>query len=212
MLEFTLEKQYESQGFRLICGTDEAGRGPLAGPVYAAAVILPTDRPIEGLNDSKKLSERKREELFDIICSTALCYSIQSADVEEIDALNILNASQLAMRRAVAALSVQPDLVLIDGNVSRGFKMPTVTVVKGDSISPNIAAASILAKVARDRYCLQMDQAYPAYHFAAHKGYPTKEHKALLTELGPCPAHRKTFLKFLQKSHDQFNQKNRRSG
>ena len=132
--------------------------------------------------------------------------------MEEIDALNILNASQLAMRRAVAALSVQPDLVLIDGNVSRGFKTPTVTVVKGDSISPNIAAASILAKVARDRYCLQMDQAYPAYHFAAHKGYPTKEHKALLTELGPCPAHRKTFLKFLQKSHDQFNQKNRRSG
>ncbi|MCI8332547.1 MAG: ribonuclease HII [Clostridiales bacterium] len=199
MLTFSLEEQYHKQGYSVICGTDEAGRGPLAGPVFAAAVILPEQNPIEGLNDSKKCSAKKREALFEQITQTALAFSIQYADVEEIDRLNILNASQLAMNRAVDALRIKPDLVLVDGNIARGFATDTVTVIKGDAISPNIAAASILAKVARDRYCLQMDKDYPAYHFAAHKGYPTKEHMEIVRKIGPCPVHRKTFLKFLDR-------------
>ncbi len=197
MPDYTYEKEALAAGYTVICGTDEAGRGPLAGPVSAAAVILPTDLVIEGLNDSKKLSEKKREKLYDIILENAISYGIAFASAEEIDRINILNASQLAMRRAVAQLSPSPDFVLIDGNVSRGFSQDTKTIVKGDSVSMSIAAASILAKVTRDRYCAEMHALYPAYNFKGHKGYPTKEHMDLLRKLGPCPLHRKTFLKFL---------------
>ncbi len=199
MPDYTYETEALDAGYTVIAGTDEAGRGPLAGPVCAAAVILPQGLVIEGLNDSKKISEKKREKLYDVILKEAISYGIAFASHEEIDEINILNASQLAMRRAVAMLSPTPDLVLVDGNIAREFPMDTKTVVKGDSLSMSIAAASILAKVTRDRYCLEMDQAYPAYHFAAHKGYPTKEHMDLVRELGPCEIHRKTFLKFLNK-------------
>lgn len=197
MLTFELEERYVSEGYAVVCGTDEAGRGPLAGPVYAAACILPTGLYIEGLNDSKKISEKKREKLFDIIKNEAISYGIASASPEEIDELNILNASQLAMRRAVAMLDPRPDLVLVDGNVARGFEMKAVTVVKGDSISPSIAAASILAKVSRDRDCLALHEKYPEYNFAKHKGYPTKEHMDAVRKYGPCPEHRRSFLGFL---------------
>ncbi len=199
MLTFELEERYVSEGYAVVCGTDEAGRGPLAGPVYAAACILPTGLYIEGLNDSKKISEKKREKLFDIIKNEAISYGIASASPEEIDELNILNASQLAMRRAVAMLDPRPDLVLVDGNVARGFEMKAVTVVKGDSISPSIAAASILAKVSRDRDCLALHEKYPEYNFAKHKGYPTKEHMDAVRKYGPCPEHRRSFLGFLNK-------------
>ena len=199
MLTYEIENEYSAKGYKIICGTDEAGRGPLAGPVYAAAVILPVGFEIEGLNDSKKISEKKREKLFGIIKEKAVSYGIAYATPEEIDEINILNASQLAMRRAVAMLSPQPDLTLIDGNISRGFTMDTVTVVKGDSKSPSIAAASILAKVSRDRVCAEMHERYPEYNFAKHKGYPTKEHMDAVRKYGPCPLHRKTFLKFLDK-------------
>lgn len=199
MPDYTYEKTAREKGYTVIAGTDEAGRGPLAGPVCAAAVILPEDLVIEGLNDSKKISEKKREKLYDIILEKAISYGIAFATHEEIDEINILNASQLAMRRAVAQLDPQPDLVLVDGNIARDFEMDTAPIVKGDALSMSIAAASILAKVTRDRFCMEMDEAYPAYHFAAHKGYPTKEHMDLVRELGPCPLHRKTFLKFLNK-------------
>ena len=198
MPSYELENLYSTEGLT-VAGTDEAGRGPLAGPVFAAAVILPEGLVIEGLDDSKKISEKKREKLFDVICSEAVSYGIASASVEEIDGLNILNASQLAMRRAVAMLSPRPDIVLIDGNVSRGFEMQTRTVVKGDSISMSIAAASILAKVARDRVCAELDREYPEYKLSLHKGYPTKLHMDLVRQYGPSPIHRKTFLKFLDK-------------
>lgn len=198
MPSYELENLYYAQGLT-VAGTDEAGRGPLAGPVFAAAVILPEGLVIEGLDDSKKISEKKREKLFDIICAEALSFGIASASVEEIDELNILNASQLAMRRAVAMLSLSPDIVLIDGNVSRGFEMQTRTVVKGDSISMSIAAASILAKVSRDRVCAELDREYPQYKLSLHKGYPTKLHMDLVRQYGPSPIHRKTFLKFLDK-------------
>ncbi len=199
MPDYTYELEALDAGYSVICGTDEAGRGPLAGPVCAAAVILPQGLVIEGLNDSKKISEKKREKLFDIICKEAVSYGIAFATAEEIDEINILNASQLAMRRAVAMLSPKPDMVLVDGNVARNFEMTAKPIIKGDTLSMSIAAASILAKVTRDRYCLEMDAAYPEYHFAAHKGYPTKEHMDLVRALGPCPLHRKTFLKFLNK-------------
>jgi len=199
VLTFDIEKEFLLKGYKVICGTDEAGRGPLAGDVYAAACILPLDFEIEGLNDSKKLSETRREELFDKICSLAVAYSIQTASVEEIDTLNILNAAQLAMRRAVESLTLSPDAVLVDGNVARGFNIPAFPVVKGDSKSPSIAAASILAKVARDRAMLMLDRLYPEYGFAKHKGYPTKEHMEAVRKFGPSPVHRKTFLKFLNK-------------
>jgi len=199
MLDWSLENEFYAEGVSVICGTDEAGRGPLAGPVYAAAVILPEGLVIEGLNDSKKISEKKREKLYDIIKESAVSWAIASASPEEIDEYNILNASQLAMRRAVAELDPQPELTLVDGNVARDFPMRAVTVIKGDAKSPNIAAASILAKVERDRYCLEMHERYPVYNFAGHKGYPTKEHMDLVREHGPCPEHRKTFLKFLNK-------------
>ncbi|MBO7740592.1 MAG: ribonuclease HII [Clostridia bacterium] len=199
MPDYTYELEALDAGYSVICGTDEAGRGPLAGPVCAAAVILPQGLVIEGLNDSKKISEKKREKLFDVICKEAVSYGIAFATAEEIDEINILNASQLAMRRAVAMLSPKPDFVLVDGNIARDFEMTAKPIIKGDALSMSIAAASILAKVTRDRYCLEMDATYPEYHFAAHKGYPTKEHMDLVRALGPCPLHRKTFLKFLNK-------------
>ena len=198
-MNFELEFEYTAKGYTVIAGTDEAGRGPLCGPVCAAAVILDPNVEIPGLNDSKKLTEKKREALYPLIMEKALAYGIAFASVEEIDELNILNASQLAMRRAVAMLTPSPDLVLVDGNVARDFPMDTVKVIKGDSISPSIAAASILAKVTRDRLCEELDKEYPQYGIAAHKGYPTKAHMDAVREHGPSPIHRKTFLKFLNK-------------
>lgn len=194
MPDFSYENACHEQGFAVVAGTDEAGRGPLCGAVVAAAVILPDGLYLEGLNDSKKISEKKREKLFDLIIENALSYGIASASVEEIDELNILNASQLAMRRAVAMLDPAPDMVLVDGNIARDFSMPTKTVIGGDALSCSIAAASILAKVTRDRMCLEWDMLYPEYGIAGHKGYATKTHVAALKELGPCPIHRKSFL------------------
>lgn len=177
------------------CGVDEAGRGPLAGPVYAAAVILSPDNPIPGLNDSKKLSEKKRELLFDEIVDKAVSFYIASASVEEIEKYNILNATFLAMRRAVEGLSVQPLLAVIDGNrTPPGLPVPAQKVVKGDALSESVAAASILAKVSRDRLLLELDKQYPMYGFAGHKGYGTAAHVAALREHGPSPVHRPSFL------------------
>lgn len=197
MPSYELERKYMADGFSLVCGIDEAGRGPLSGSVYAAACVLPLDFEIEGLNDSKKLSPKKRELLFDIICENAVAYAIASASPAEIDELNILNADMLAMRRALAALSVCPDLALVDGNIARDFPIPAYPVIKGDAISASIAAASILAKVARDRACIEDDRLYPQYGFAKHKGYGTREHMEALRTYGPCPLHRRSFLKFL---------------
>ncbi len=171
----------------------------MAGPVYAAAVILPQGLIIDGLNDSKKLSEKKRELLFDLITENAVAYSVASASVDEIDELNILNATLLAMRRAIDGLSIKAEYALIDGNCSRDFQLPVSAVIGGDGKSPSIAAASILAKVSRDRDCLRLDELYPEYGFAKHKGYGTAEHIRVLKEIGPCADHRKTFLKFLNK-------------
>ena len=199
MPSLDIENELYAQGYTAVCGTDEAGRGPLCGPVVAAAVILPRDIEIEGLNDSKKLTERKREKLFDVIKEVAIAYGIAEATPAEIDEYNILNASMLAMRRAVEMLKVPADFVLIDGNCSRGFTVPTRTVVKGDSISASIAAASILAKVTRDRGCIELDKQYPEYGIAKHKGYPTKDHMDAVREHGPSPIHRRSFLKFLDK-------------
>lgn len=195
MLEFTLENQLHDVGYKLICGTDEAGRGCLCGPVFAAAVILPSDYHNEKLDDSKKISEKVREQLFEEICSRAISFGIAEASVEEIDEMNILNAALLAMRRAVTKLSPSADFVLIDGNVSRGFETPNRTVVHGDAISPSIAAASILAKVSRDRRLYQLDEVYPQYALAKHKGYCTKLHREKLLQYGPCEIYRKSFLK-----------------
>lgn len=197
MPSYELERKYMADGFSLVCGIDEAGRGPLSGSVYAAACVLPLDFEIEGLNDSKKLSPKKRELLFDIICENAVAYAIASASPAEIDELNILNADMLAMRRALAALSVCPDLALVDGNIARDFPIPAYPVIKGDAISASIAAASILAKVARDRACIEDDRLYPQYGFVKHKGYGTREHMEALRTYGPCPLHRRSFLKFL---------------
>lgn len=184
------------EGFSLICGVDEAGRGPLAGPVCAAAVILPPDLELEGLNDSKKLSEKRREALYPLICEQALAYGIAFASEQEIDELNILQATFLAMRRAVGQLGQKPDLALVDGNREPDFgDIPVRTIIKGDSRSANIAAASILAKVTRDRFMLEQDAVYPQYGFAVHKGYGTQKHYAALREFGPCPIHRRSFLK-----------------
>ena len=195
MPDLSFENEKKAEGYKLICGCDEAGRGPLCGPVVAAAVILNPNVEIEGLNDSKKLTEKKREMLFDIIKEKALAYAIAEASPEEIDQINILNASMLAMRRAVEALPVKADFALIDGNCSRGFNIPTKTIVKGDALSSSIAAASILAKVTRDRQCKELDALYPEYGIARHKGYPTKDHMEAILEHGHCPAHRVTFLK-----------------
>ena len=190
-----LENEIYAEGFSLICGVDEAGRGPLAGPVYAAAVILPRDAVIEGLNDSKKLTEKKRDALFDVITERALTYGIASASVEEIEEFNILNATLLAMNRAVAKLDPAPELALIDGNRNTGIAMPSRCIVKGDSRCADIAAASILAKVSRDRYMLNLAEKYPQYHFEQHKGYGTKLHYEALREYGPSPEHRPSFLR-----------------
>lgn len=186
-----------AEGFPCVCGVDEAGRGPLAGPVCAAAVILPQHAMIPGLNDSKKLSDKKRRELFPLIQQQAIAYGIAFASQEEIDEINILQATFLAMKRALEQLTVTPDLALIDGNRMTDFGLPVKTVVKGDSLSANIAAASILAKVTRDDLMISMGEEYPGYGFEIHKGYGTKAHYAALEKLGPCPVHRMTFLKKL---------------
>lgn len=180
-----------------MCGIDEAGRGPLAGPVYAAAVILPFGTQIEGINDSKKLSEKKREALFDVIRERAAAYSVAFATEKEIDELNILNATFLAMQRAVKGLSVKPDLCLVDGNRKPPLAQKTITIVKGDSLSASIAAASILAKVSRDRFMLELDQKYPQYQFCKHKGYGTRLHYDMIKQHGVSEVHRTSFLKNL---------------
>lgn len=195
MVDYSIENEYREKGFNIICGVDEAGRGPLAGPVYAAAVILPSDCVIEGLNDSKKLTGKKREALFDEIKEKALAYGIASADEKEIDEINILNATFLAMKRAIASLSVRPDLALIDGNQKPHTDIEEVTVIKGDAKSMSIAAASVLAKVSRDRFMLEMAEKYPQYEFARHKGYGTKLHYEKIAQYGVCDIHRRTFLK-----------------
>ena len=197
MLNYDYEKSFLTDEIKVICGVDEAGRGPLMGPVVAAACILPADTVINGLDDSKKLSEKKREKLFDIITEKAIAYCVASASVEEIEELNILNAAMLAMKRAIEGLSVKADFALIDGNCSRGFNIPTKTVVGGDAKVPSIAAASILAKVTRDRLCYEYDKEYPEYGFDKHKGYGTKVHMEALRKHGPSPVHRPSFLKFL---------------
>lgn len=194
---WVIEKTYFSQGVQLICGVDEAGRGPLAGPVCAAAVILPPDAIIPGLNDSKKLSDKKRRELFPVIKETALAYSIAFSDEREIDSINILQATFLAMQRAIDQLSIRPDLALIDGNREKDFGLPVQTVVHGDSLSASIAAASVLAKVSRDDLMLELSEQYPQYGFEIHKGYGTKAHYEALAKYGPCNIHRLTFLKKL---------------
>ena len=197
MLEYTLEKEKLEKGYLHICGVDEAGRGPLCGPVVAAACILPIDCEIEGLNDSKKLSEKKRDALFDIITEKAISFSIAQATVEEINALNILEATLLAMRRAIEGLDTPADFALIDGNICRDFPLDTQAVIHGDAISPSIAAASILAKVTRDRMCLDLDSEYPVYGIAKNKGYGSKAHMDALRKYGPAPIHRTKFIRFL---------------
>ena len=195
-MDYLFEEKALEAGYKVICGIDEAGRGPLAGPVYAAAVILPLGLEIDGLNDSKKISEKKREQLFDVICEKAVAYSIGIATEKEIDEVNILNATFLAMHRAVEGLNIKPDYALIDGN--QYPRIPFVaeeTVVKGDAKSMSIAAASILAKVSRDRFMMEKAVEYPQYQFEKHKGYGTKLHYEMIKEYGPSPIHRMTFLK-----------------
>ncbi len=190
-----LENEIYDSGVELICGVDEAGRGPLAGPVCAAAVILPRGFEIPGLNDSKKLTEKKRDALYDVIIENAVSYGIAFATVEEIEEINILNAAMLAMNRAIAKLDPQPQLALIDGNRNSAIEINSQCVVKGDAKCADIAAASILAKVTRDRYMLEMAEKYPEYHFEQHKGYGTKLHYAALREFGPSEIHRPSFLR-----------------
>lgn len=190
-----IEDEFFSNGYKVICGVDEAGRGPLAGPVCAAAVILPMHAEIPGLNDSKKLSDKKRRELFPVICEKALAYAIAFSTEQEIDEINILQATFLAMQRALDQLSIRPDIALIDGNREKDFGLPVKTVIKGDSLSANIAAASILAKVTRDDLMIRMAEQYPQYGFEIHKGYGTRAHYQALEEYGPAPIHRMTFLK-----------------
>lgn len=198
MPDWFFEDKYYAEGYSAVCGTDEAGRGPLAGPVCAAACVLPRVCEIPGLDDSKKLSEKRREALFPVITGLAESFAVAFASVEEIEELNILNASQLAMRRAVDEVARSSGgrsmIVLVDGNIARGFSQPTETVIGGDSKSFAIAAASVLAKVSRDRLMYEADKLYPEYGFAAHKGYPTKEHRAAILKYGPCPLHRLSFL------------------
>lgn len=203
---WTPEREQWNKGYAVLCGVDEAGAGPLAGPVYAAAVILPRELEIPGLNDSKKLTEKRREVLYDRITAQAEAWSVAFVTAEEIDELDILNARMLAMQRAIDGLPVRPDLCLIDGNRDHGSRVsihaPHVTLVGGDGKSASIAAASILAKVSRDR-CVsrELETRYPQYGFAKHKGYGTKAHYAALDRYGPCPAHRKTFLKKWEARH-----------
>lgn len=196
MPDYEYENAAKSKGFKLVCGVDEAGRGPLAGPVCAAAVILPENAVIEGLNDSKKLSEKKREALYDVIKEKAIAFCVAYGTLEEIETLNILQATFLAMNRAIDGLTVKPDFALIDGNrVPKDIKIPCETVVKGDGKSMSVAAASVLAKVTRDRLMLEYDKKYPEYDFKKHKGYGTKEHTELIKKYGPCEIHRMSFLK-----------------
>ena len=190
-----IENAFFEEGYKIICGVDEAGRGPLAGPVCAAAVILPPNAQIPGLNDSKKLTDKKRRELMPIIKETAIAYGIAFASEQEIDEINILQATYLAMHRAIDQLAVKADLALVDGNRAGDFGLPVKTVVKGDSLSASIAAASVLAKVTRDDVMLELAEKYPEYAFDVHKGYGTKAHYAALTQHGPSPIHRMTFLK-----------------
>lgn len=190
-----IEDSFYAQDVTVICGVDEAGRGPLAGPVCAAAVILPPHLELPGLTDSKKLTDKKRRELFPIIQEQAIAYGIGFASEKEIDEINILQATFLAMERALDQLAVKPDLVLIDGNREKDFGIPVKTVVKGDSLSLNIAAASVLAKVSRDDLMVKMSETYPEYSFEVHKGYGTKAHYAALTQHGPSPIHRMSFLR-----------------
>lgn len=192
---YSYENRAKQAGFQTVCGIDEAGRGPLAGPVFAAAVILPENCSIEGINDSKKLSPKKRDILFDEIKAGAAAYGIGFATEQEIDEINILQATFLAMKRACDALNVRPDLALVDGNRMPQLGVETRTIIKGDALSASIAAASILAKVSRDRLLKQIDEIYPEYGFAKHKGYGTAYHVEMLKKYGPCPIHRKTFLK-----------------
>ena len=199
MPSFDFENEKRALGYKYICGCDEAGRGPLCGPVVAAAVILPEGEIIEGLNDSKKLTEKKRERLYDEIIGRALAYGIAEATPAEIDEINILNASMLAMKRAIEAMEIKADFALIDGNHARGFDIPAQPIVKGDALSYSIAAASVLAKVTRDRGCIDLDREYPEYGIAKHKGYPTKDHMDAVRAHGPAPIYRKSFLKFLDK-------------
>lgn len=210
MTDYTFDAEYSRQ-YGIVCGTDEAGRGPLAGSVVAAAVVLPDGIVIDGLDDSKKLTEKKREKLFDVILESAVAYGIAEASQEEIDEYNILAASLLAMRRAVAQVKEklaetgeEVGVVLIDGNRQTDFGTPSVTVVHGDAISQSIAAASVLAKVTRDRQMLEMDAVYPEYGFAVHKGYPTPAHKLAVYEHGPCPIHRRSFLGFLERDREKL--------
>lgn len=203
MPDFELENALRENGYFRVCGVDEAGRGPLCGPVVAAACILPPDVDLPGLNDSKKLTPKKREELFDLIRAGAIAYGIALGTVDEINELNILEADLLAMRRAIDAMMTpdeqpfRPDLALIDGNVARDFQIPAQAVIKGDARSMNIAAASVLAKVTRDRICMELDEQYPIYGIAKHKGYGTKEHIKALREHGPAPIYRTKFIRFL---------------
>lgn len=196
MPDFLYEQNACNKGYKFICGVDEAGRGPLAGPVCAAAVILPQDCVIDGLNDSKKISEKKRELLFDIIIEKAIAYNIAYGTLQEIEKFNILEATYIAMNRAIEGLKPMADYALIDGNrVPKGIKIPCETIVKGDSKSYSISAASILAKVTRDRLMTEYDKKYPQYMFAKHKGYGTKEHYAAIKQYGVCEIHRLSFLK-----------------
>ena len=192
---WTLENEIYAGGVKLLCGVDEAGRGPLAGPVCAAAVILPQNCEVQGLNDSKKLTEKKREELFDVICASAVSYGIAFATVEEIEEYNILGATFMAMNRAIAQLDRVPELALIDGNRNTGIQIPSRCVIGGDGKCADIAAASVLAKVTRDRYMLQMAELYPQYGFEKHKGYGTKAHYEAIRAYGPSPIHRPSFLR-----------------
>ncbi len=195
MPDYSIEKEISERGFEFICGVDEAGRGPLAGPVCAAAVILRNGTEIEGLNDSKKLSEKKREQLFEVVKEKAVAYSVAFASVEEIEELNILGATFLAMKRAVEGLTVKADFAIIDGNRLPNLDIQSQFVIKGDAKSMSIAAASILAKVTRDRLLLEYDKQYPEYKFAAHKGYGTKAHYEAIRKYGITPIHRRSFLK-----------------
>ncbi|MBR2340684.1 MAG: ribonuclease HII [Clostridia bacterium] len=199
MPSYEYEQQYLEKGYKYICGVDEAGRGPLSGPVVAGACILPIGLHLDGLNDSKKLSAKKRNALFDMIKENAIAYGIGMASPKEIDELNILNATMLAMHRAIDAMNIKADFALVDGNIVRGFDIPAISIIKGDAISASIAAASILAKVTRDRICEEDAIKYPQYNFSKHKGYSTKEHMDLVRKLGPCEIHRMSFLKFLEK-------------
>lgn len=197
MPDYSFELAACDAGYRHVCGIDEAGRGPLSGPVVAAACVLEPGTEIPGLNDSKKLTPKKRDLLYDLVIERATDFAVGFATPEEVDSINILNATMLAMRRAIAALKVSADYALVDGNCIRDYPIPARAIIKGDSLSMSVAAASILAKVTRDRLCLEDDRQYPMYGFAKHKGYGTAEHIAALRTYGPCPIHRKTFLKFL---------------